>query len=114
MTDTARVSTERGKWSVFWALVSPLVGWVLGGGLSFVLGGLSLSDDFNMGRLVGRIVLGLLIAAGEIAAIYLGVTSIGGAWQQTGRPGRTTAIVLGCVGIGLGVLVSLLLVSFLI
>ena len=105
----ARVSTARGKWSVGLALGAP-VGFAAVASLSMYYltrVGLTNSAYYEALRVIG-VVISVLAVAMLIAATILGVASIARAWRQTGRPGRTAAIALGCIGIGVCVMVGLL------
>ena len=91
MTETARVSTGRGLWSVVLALLWPVLGFIV----FFKFG-------FDVSRVVAPITLFTMLPA----ALFLGITSIVYASRQTARPGRTEAIVLGWIGTVLSVLIG--------
>src|SRR6478752_9568967 len=102
--ETARVSTARGKWSVALAVGSAVV--LFGGGFIAILslapfGGMN-DPDYQAALAVAWIVLIVIAGAMVVAALKFGVTSVTRAWPQSGLPGRTTAIVLGYIGIGVG------------
>lgn len=99
-----RVSTRRGWWSVGLPLLSSAVVFIGGLGLFLVLGsifGSPFDTAFQVASRVALILLVLLVIGMLITAIMLGIGSIGSAWPQRGRPGRATAVVLGCIGIAL-------------
>jgi hypothetical protein len=106
----SRVSTVRGWWSVVLAVGSPVVGFVLGWALVFALSpiGSMLDPDYMAALRFADIVLFVLIVAMLITAIVFGFTSIARARPQTGRPGRTAAIVLGFIGLLISALVGFL------
>lgn len=110
------VSTKRGKWSVFLALGSVAV--FLVGNLVFFfllpMFGTILEPGFQAAARVNTFIVLVIMSGMLIAAVVLGVASIVGAWRQRGRPGRTSAIGLGCVGIVLSALIGFyLLLPFL-
>ena len=99
---TARVSTKHGWWSVGLALGSAVVFWIVGFIVAMAImatfGGMLDSDAQAVGG-VAAIVIYVLVIAMVIAAMIFGVTSIVRAFTQVGQSGRTTAIVLGGIGI---------------
>jgi hypothetical protein len=113
MADSAQVSTAGGKWSVALALGSAVVLWPVGLIVAIALMPIgSMTDpDYRAALGVAAIVAHVLIVAMLIAAVIFGVTSIVRARRQSERPGRTTGIVLGWIGIGLSALMGWVLLT---
>ncbi len=97
-----RVSTKRGWWSVGLALLSSAFQWpvalIVLIAFGYMFGPMGDPDFQAAFGIAGMVIQGLVVAM-VVASVVLGVASIVGAWPKHGRPGRTAAIVLGCIGI---------------
>jgi hypothetical protein len=116
MTDT-EVSPAMGVCSIVSAVASPVI-WVLAGVWAiFALlpsGEMSQVESAYIPlRVAHRVIYGVAVAMVTVA-LALGVASIARAWKMRGRAGRTAAIILGSIGAGLGLLIGVFYVWFLI
>jgi hypothetical protein len=110
----ARASAKPGWWSVGLALGSAVVFWIVGFMVAMaimaIFGGMLDPDTQAVGG-VAAIVIHVLVIAMVIAAMILGVTSIVRAFTLAGQSHRTTAIVLGGIGIVLSTVMGWVLLA---